>query len=195
MVVVGFDVPARVRIPPPLERRCGAAALLGQRGDTAESRPPEGHAGTGTKRRLLVIARGSRKAAELEFIAAPGEENLEDRMVVLAERGGGTPTEHEISLRLLRHYASSVYHQQHRETNKALLMQHLTDSGAEGAPIRDLLQALPALSRDQVKRLLRELAVEGRAQVIGVTRAGRWFAIGKAGRIGSAGDDDPKKLQ
>ena len=82
-----------------------------------------------------------------------------------------------------------------RETNKALLMRHLTDSGAEGAPIRDLLQVLPAQSRDQVKRLLRELAVEGRAQVIGVTRAGRWFAIGKAGRIGSAGDEDPKKLQ
>ena len=82
-----------------------------------------------------------------------------------------------------------------RETNKALLMQHLTDSGAEGAPIRDLLQVLPALSRNQVKRLLRELAVEGRAQVIGVTRAGRWFATGRAGRIGSAGDDDPKKLQ
>ena len=70
-------------------------------------------------------------------------------------------------------------------------MQHLTDSGAERAPIRDLLQVLPALSRDQVKRHLRELAVEGRAQVIGVTPAGRWFSIGKAGRIGSAGDDDP----
>ena len=82
-----------------------------------------------------------------------------------------------------------------RETNKALLMQHLTDSGAEGAPIRDLLQVLPALSRNQVKRLLNELAVEGRAEVIGVTRAGRWFAIGRAGRIGSAGDDEPKKLQ
>ena len=78
-----------------------------------------------------------------------------------------------------------------RETNKALLMQHLTDSSAEGAPIRDLLQVLPALSRNQVKRLLKELAVEGRAQVIGVTRAGRWFAVGSAGQIGSASDDDP----
>ena len=78
-----------------------------------------------------------------------------------------------------------------RETNKALLMQHLTDSGAEGAPIRDLLQVLPALSRDQVKRLLKELAVEGRAQVIGVTRAGRWFAVDSTGQIGSASDDDP----
>ena len=69
------------------------------------------------KRRLLVIARGSRRSAELEFMAAPGEENLEDRMVLLAERGGGAPAEHEISLRLLRHYASSVYHQQYHDTD------------------------------------------------------------------------------
>ena len=70
-------------------------------------------------------------------------------------------------------------------------MRHLTDSGAEGAPIRDLLQVLPALSRNQVKRLLKELALEGRAQIIGATRAGRWFAAGSTGQIGSAGDDDP----
>ena len=67
--------------------------------------------------RLLVIARGSRKAVELEFVAAPGEENLEDRMVLLTERGGGDPAKHEISLRLLRHYASSVYHQQYHDTD------------------------------------------------------------------------------
>ena len=78
---------------------------------------PEGSGATDAKRRLLVIARGSRKAAELEFVAAPGEENLEDRMVLLTERGGGAPAEHEISLRLLRHYASSVYHQQYHDTD------------------------------------------------------------------------------
>ena len=78
---------------------------------------PEGSVATDAKRRLLVIARGSRKAAELEFVAAPGEENLEDRMVLLTERGGGAPAEHEISLRLLRHYASSVYHQQYHDTD------------------------------------------------------------------------------
>ena len=78
---------------------------------------PEGGAAAGGKRRLLVIARGNRKAAELEFVAAPGEENLEDRMVLLTERGGGAPAEHEISLRLLRHYASSVYHQQYHDTD------------------------------------------------------------------------------
>ena len=78
---------------------------------------PEGDAAARGKRRLLVIARGSRRAAELEFVAAPGEENLEDRMVLLTERGGGGPVEHEISLRLLRHYASSVYHQQYHDTD------------------------------------------------------------------------------
>ena len=78
---------------------------------------PEGGAATGGKRRLLVIARGNRKAVELEFVAAPGEENLEDRMVLLTERGGGAPAEREISLRLLRHYASSVHHQQYHDTD------------------------------------------------------------------------------
>ena len=78
---------------------------------------PEGGTAARGKRRLLVVARGSRRAAELEFVAAPGEENLEDRMVLLTERGGGAPAEHEISLRLLRHYASSVYHQQYHDTD------------------------------------------------------------------------------
>ena len=78
---------------------------------------PEGSAAAGAERRLLVIARASGKAAELEFVAASGEDNLEDRMVLLTERGGGAPAEHEISLRLLRHYASSVYHQQYHDTD------------------------------------------------------------------------------
>ena len=37
-------------------------------------------------------------------------------MILLTERDGGTPAEHEISLRLLHHYASSVYHRQHHDT-------------------------------------------------------------------------------
>ena len=65
-----------------------------------------------------MIACASGKAAALEFVAAPGEENLEDRMVLLAERGGRATAEHEISLRLLlRHYVSSVYHQQYHDTD------------------------------------------------------------------------------
>ena len=88
-----------------------------EEGGKSEAGKGEGEGNeAGERRRLLLIARGGREAAELEFIAAPGEENLEDRMVLLAERGGA-PAEHEISLRLLRHYASSVRHQQYHGTD------------------------------------------------------------------------------
>ncbi len=70
-----------------------------------------------TDQRLLLVARGDRSAAELEFVAAAGEENLEDRLVLLGERAAGTPAENELSLRLLRHFASSVRHQQYHDTD------------------------------------------------------------------------------
>ncbi len=67
-------------------------------------------------RRLLLIARADRREAELELIAAAGGENLEDRMHLLNERSEA-PVEHEISLRLLRHHAASVRHQQYHDTD------------------------------------------------------------------------------
>ena len=66
------------------------------------------------KRRLFVVARGDSAEIELEFVAAVGDENLEDRMVLLGE-GSTTPEEHEISLRLLKHFAASVRHQQYHD--------------------------------------------------------------------------------
>ena len=66
------------------------------------------------KRRLFVVARGDSAATELEFVAAVGDENLEDRMVLLGE-GAAAPEEHEISLRLLKHFAASVHHQQYHD--------------------------------------------------------------------------------
>ena len=68
------------------------------------------------KRRLLTMVHGNRRSAEMEFVAASGDENLEDVMVLLSEQAG-TPVEREISLRLLRHYASSVRHQQYHGTD------------------------------------------------------------------------------
>ena len=65
-------------------------------------------------RRLRVVARNDHGTAELEFIAAVGETNLEDRMVLLTDQTD-TPNERELSLRLLRHYASSVRHQQYHD--------------------------------------------------------------------------------
>ena len=68
-------------------------------------------------RRLLLVATGDRNGAELEFIAAMEETNLEVQMAMLAEGGAKTPSEEELPLRLLRHYASSVRHQQYHDTD------------------------------------------------------------------------------
>lgn len=62
-----------------------------------------------------------------------------------------------------------------RETNKALLLKHIQDNQQDGSPLKDLLEVLPALSREQVKTLLRELKEAGKTHLRGETRAARWF--------------------
>ncbi len=65
-------------------------------------------------RQLRLTARTGRRSAELEFVAVAGDVNIEDRMTMLGDRPE-VPDESEISLRLLRHYASSVRHQQYHD--------------------------------------------------------------------------------
>ena len=67
-------------------------------------------------RRLRLVARVTRQDAELEFVAAPGGENVEDRLVVMAPEADA-PVEKDLSLRLLRHVAHSVRHQQYHDTD------------------------------------------------------------------------------
>lgn len=62
-----------------------------------------------------------------------------------------------------------------RETNKTLLIRHMRDKGNEGAPLKELQQVLPSLTRGQIQTLLRELKNEKRAFLIGKTSAARWF--------------------
>jgi ATP-dependent DNA helicase RecG len=62
-----------------------------------------------------------------------------------------------------------------KETNKALLEKHITDHKSEGSPMRDLLQVLPALTREQVKGLLKELRHEGRVYMKGAKRGSLWY--------------------
>ena len=77
-----------------------------------------GERGAGRPRRLRISASRDDGGAVLEFIVASGEDgNLEDRIALLGEHTAGTPAEHEISLRLLRHLASSVRHQQYHDTD------------------------------------------------------------------------------
>ena len=68
-------------------------------------------------RRLLVVARREDGGATLEFIASRGEDNLQDRIALLGDTGTGEVLEREVSLRLLRHLASSVRHQQYHGTD------------------------------------------------------------------------------
>ncbi len=72
---------------------------------------------TEKKRRLLLVAREDGGAAELEFIAAADTGNIEDRMALLGNQASEDAVEHEISLRLLRHFASSVRHQQYSDAD------------------------------------------------------------------------------
>ena len=73
--------------------------------------------GGGPRRRLLLVAHKEGDGAVLEFVAAAGNENLQDRIALLGERSAGAPVEREVSLRLLRHVASSVHHQQYHDTD------------------------------------------------------------------------------
>ena len=61
---------------------------------------------------LIVQALLAGDAVELEFLAVFDDENLEDRLAYLSEEAEGME-EGEVSLRLLRHYASSVHHQKY----------------------------------------------------------------------------------
>ena len=72
---------------------------------------------TDKKLRLLLVAREDNGVAELEFIAAADTGNIEDRIALLGGRASENTLEHEISLRLLRHFASSVRHQQYTDAD------------------------------------------------------------------------------
>ena len=63
-----------------------------------------------------------------------------------------------------------------RETNKALLLKHISDNTHVGSKLEELLQVLPALSRRQVQRLLEELRGKDLIHFRKRTRAARWHA-------------------
>lgn len=62
-----------------------------------------------------------------------------------------------------------------RETNKALLLHHLTKQGMQGAPLSELRQVLPTLPASTVQDLLKELRTEGKLELRGERRWARWL--------------------
>ena len=84
-------------------------ALVSLMGDEGE--------GAGVGRRLRLSVGSGQEGAELEFLAVSGEGNIEDRLALAAEHSVELPTEHDFSLRLLRHLATSVRHQKYHDTD------------------------------------------------------------------------------
>ena len=64
------------------------------------------------QKRLIVMGRPDADVVELEFLVVLEEGNLEDRLAYLGEHTY-TPEQSEVSLRLLRHFASSVRHRKY----------------------------------------------------------------------------------
>jgi ATP-dependent DNA helicase RecG len=62
-----------------------------------------------------------------------------------------------------------------RDTNKTLLLRHITLNRKAGVPYDELAQVLPGLSRNQIQSLMREMKREGLVTVEGKTKAARWF--------------------
>ena len=104
------DFAKRMRCDEPMTNRLRAVAeeavhtLLG---DGESSR----------ERDLLLVARADGRSADLEFIAGGADANLEEQLAMLSEGVTGLPNEAEMPLRLLRHYATSVRHQQYHDTD------------------------------------------------------------------------------
>ena len=77
---------------------------------------PEG-CGDDPSPRLAMAAHRDKGDVALEFVVAPRDENLQDRLALLSGDVEETSPEREVSLRLLRHLASSVRHQQYYDTD------------------------------------------------------------------------------
>ncbi|MDE0644653.1 MAG: hypothetical protein OXH84_00225 [Gammaproteobacteria bacterium] len=73
--------------------------------------------GTDKGRRLQLTVHNEDRGVVLEFVSGKGVDNIQDRIAILGEANAAAMIEQDISLRLLRHLASSVRHQQYYETD------------------------------------------------------------------------------
>ena len=73
--------------------------------------------GDAAERGLVLAAYREKGDVVLDFVVAPRDENVQDRVALLSGEAEEASVEREISLRLLRHLASSVRHQQYHDTD------------------------------------------------------------------------------
>lgn len=62
-----------------------------------------------------------------------------------------------------------------RDTNKELLLKHIRENNTVGTSFNELQQVLPALSRNQIQVLIRELRKSDDVYCVGKTRAAKWY--------------------
>jgi len=62
-----------------------------------------------------------------------------------------------------------------KETNKELIVKHISQCGEKGTPFKEIQQVLPSHTRSQLQILLRELRDEKRIRSEGKTNATRWY--------------------
>lgn len=113
------------------------------------------------------------------------EENLRSVLSELVEMGAvertgkGRGTRYLLSRHFYEMAGKKGYYTRRRgldrETNKALLLKHIQQNAKQGSKLSELLQVLPAESRDSVQKMLQELKRENRIVLTGRTSAGRWY--------------------
>ena len=83
-------------------------------------------------RRLRLAARREGDEAVLEFVVTPHDENMQDRLAMIGDEPGNVSDEREVSLRILRKLASSVWHRQYFGTDIVSVRVTAPESSAEG---------------------------------------------------------------
>ena len=86
------------------------------------------------RRRLLLIVHKEDGEAVLEFVVSTDEENLQDRIALLGECSTEELISREVSLRILRHLASSVHHQKYHDTDIVTVRVKASESIYEDQP-------------------------------------------------------------
>ena len=85
------------------------------------------------RRKLRLAVAREEGGAVLEFVVTPRGENIQDRLAMLPDASDETSIEQEVSLRLLRHLASSVRHQQYHDTD--IVTVHVKATAAAGPAV------------------------------------------------------------
>ena len=129
---------------------------------------------------LSAVAEGKRLSADLQrHVPALVEKGLLERI------GRGKPI---LARRLYEPDSETAVvrrqRQAAREQHKKLLLDHIEQHKSEGSPLQELTTVAPALTKDQVKALLKELRSDGLIRVAGGSRNARWYPAAKR-RFGS----------